>query len=85
VAIVDDLRDFLGKDLRVADAATLTEDFPLVQRGVLDSIELMQVVEFLERTYGIQIDDTDIVPANLGTLAAMSALVSRKQNATAAR
>ncbi len=52
---------------------------------MLDSIELMQVVEFLERTYGIQIDDTDIVPANLGTLAAMSALVGRKQNATAAR
>ena len=79
MAVVDDVRDFLTKDLRVADAATLTEDFPLVQRGVLDSIEVMQVVEFLERTYSIRVEDTDIVPTNLGSLAALSAFVHRKR------
>jgi acyl carrier protein len=77
--VLADIRRFLTTQLRVADAETLDADLPLVKRGVLDSIELMQVVSFLESTYGITVDDTEIVPENLGSLASMEALVARKQ------
>lgn len=83
VSIIGDLREFLARDLRIADAATLPEDYALVQRGVLDSIEVMQVVAFIEKTYGIQFDDLDVMPSNLGSLQAMSSFVQRKQAAAA--
>ncbi len=77
--VIADLRQFLAAQLRIADAAALDADVPLVKRGILDSIDLMQGVEFLESTYGIKVDDTEIVPENLGSLASMAALVARKQ------
>lgn len=75
------IREFLATTLRVTTAHQLADDHPLVARGVLDSIEVMQVVEFLEATYGITVDETEIVPENLGSLTAMAALVERKAGA----
>jgi acyl carrier protein len=79
--VIADVRRFLATQLRIADAETLDAELPLVKRGVLDSIELMQVVEFLESTYAIKVDDTEIVPENLGSLTSMAALVARKLTA----
>jgi acyl carrier protein len=76
--VVPTLRHFLTSTLRVSAAAEMADDYPLVARGVVDSIELMQVVEFLEATWGVSLDDTEIVPENLGSLKAMAALVERK-------
>lgn len=79
--VVPTLRQFLTSTLRVSAAADMAEDYPLVARGMVDSIELMQVVEFLEATWGISLADTEIVPENLGSLQAMAALVERKAGA----
>ena len=67
----------------LASPAPIARDTALLEAGVLDSIELMQVVGFLESTYGIKVDDTEIVPENLGSLASMEALVARKKQAGA--
>jgi len=77
--VIADLRAFLGQQLRVANSDSMENDYPLVKRGVLDSIELMQVVEFIEKKYSVSIDDTEILPENLGSLNAIAALVERKR------
>ena len=77
--VIADVRIFLGSQLRIANSDTIDADFPLVKRGVLDSIELMQIVEFVEKTYGVAIDDTEILPENLGSLTAIAQLVERKR------
>ena len=77
--VIADLRNYLGSQLRIANSESMDADFPLVKRGVLDSIELMQVVAFVEKTYGVAIDDTEILPENLGSLTAIAALVERKR------
>ncbi|MCP4660287.1 MAG: acyl carrier protein [bacterium] len=79
--IVDEIRQFLAKELRIADAETLDPDLPLVQKGVLDSIELLQVVTFLEKQFTIEIDETEVLPANLRNLSSMAAFIERKRAA----
>jgi acyl carrier protein len=81
VTVIDDVREFLAVNLRVAGAASLAPDTRLIARGVLDSIELMQVVSFLEEKYGIRVEDTEILPDNLGSLAAIGSFVDRKRGA----
>jgi acyl carrier protein len=78
MSVIDAVRDFLGSELRIAQAAELDPELPLVQRGVIDSIELMQIVLFLERRYGIAVDETEILPANLRSLAAIERFVESK-------
>lgn len=40
----------------------------LLEKGVLDSTGILQVVAFLEESLGIKVDDEDIVPENLETI-----------------
>jgi acyl carrier protein len=79
--IVDAVREFLATTLRVDNADALDPDTPLIQRGVIDSIDLLQLVEFLERRFNISIDETEILPSNLRSLAQIERFVARKQAA----
>lgn len=79
--VVARIRAYMVEELGVAGAEDVAPDLPLVQKGVIDSLELMQVVEFLERTFDFQVDDTEIVPGNFRSLQAMAAFVERKRAA----
>ncbi len=79
--VIEKTRNFLGTELRIAQAAEIDPDLPLVQRGIIDSIELMQIVLFLENQYGIKVDETEILPSNLRSLSAIQDFVSAKVKA----
>ena len=81
MGVIESVRRFMSADLRVGNAGALGPDVPLVQKGVIDSIELMQIVGFLETEFGIAVEDTDIVPGNFRSLATMAAFVERKRGA----
>ena len=72
------IRDFIADRLGVVEANEIAEDTPLVQNGVIDSIELMQIVAFLEKQFSITIDDTEIVPQNFRNIEAMKAYLAQK-------
>jgi acyl carrier protein len=76
--IVGDIRTFLATELSVADAKGLDPEMALVRNGIIDSIELMQIVMFIEERFGIEIDETEILPANFRSLTAMDAFVRSK-------
>ena len=77
------VRGVLAQDLSVAAAATVAPDVPLLQKGVIDSIELMQLIAALEAKLGVTIDETEILPANFRTLNAIAAFLAGKQAASA--
>jgi acyl carrier protein len=67
--------DELGWD---GTAEQMTDDLSLIQEGALDSIGILTLVKFLESSYGITIEDAEIVPANLGSLASIERYVGQK-------
>ncbi len=80
MAATDRVRDFIMDELRWrGDRAALTDDYPLLENGVIDSLGLFRIVEFLESQYGVEIDDQELVPTNFGTLAAIARLAERSQ------
>jgi acyl carrier protein len=81
--LVDGIRSILTQDLSIAAAVDVAADVPLLQKGVIDSIELMQLIAALEAKLGIAIDETEILPANFRTLSAIAAFVARKQGVAA--
>ena len=59
------------------DGINLDSD-SLVESGVIDSLGIMKLVEFIERTFEIKVDDTDLVPEHFDTLDAMNNFLSTK-------
>ena len=57
----------------------LTETTPLFTSGLLDSIASLQLVTFLEDTFGIRVAAHEVVSDNLNTLDSIAGFVRSKQ------
>ena len=62
----------------------LGDDDRLFEKGVIDSMGVLELIGFLETAFGVAITDLDINEANLGTLADIARYVtSRSENGAA--
>lgn len=73
------VRSFIGKEfLYMRPNFTLGDDDSLLKGGVVDSMGVLEVMSFLEETFGVRPDDDEITEANLGSLRAIARFVIAK-------
>jgi acyl carrier protein len=73
------VRDFLIDEANWdGPRAELTDDLPLIETHVIDSMLLLRLVAWLESEYGIAISDADVVPSNFGSIERISQLLAIK-------
>jgi len=58
---------------------TLADQDRLLQRGVIDSMGVMELIAFLRSEFGVDVADEDITESNLGTLADIARYVTAKR------
>lgn len=56
----------------------ITEDASLMDNGIVDSTGVLELVAFLEETWGLEVEDEELVPENLDTLGNITRFVARK-------
>ena len=76
-----DIKAFIVSNFLFGQDRPLAEDQSLLESGVVDSTGMLELVSFLEETYGITIADNELVPQNLDSLRNLNALVARKRAA----
>jgi acyl carrier protein len=64
------------------DDVGLTDDASFLDHGLIDSTGVLELVSFLERRYDITIEDEELVPENLDSIASLVAFVTRKRQVT---
>jgi acyl carrier protein len=57
---------------------------PLLGRGIIDSLGVMEIVEFLNTEFGIVAQDDDMTEQNFGTLAGIARFVVTRSGAPVA-
>lgn len=62
----------------VGTKGDLSYDYPLIENGLLTSLQTMELVMFMEGGFGITVDDEDIAEENFATLGDIVALVESK-------
>ena len=75
------VKEFLSRFFRQHD---LQPDEDIFALGFVNSLLAMQLVNFVEKEFGITIEDEDLDLANFRSLTAIDALVERKRAAAAA-
>ncbi|MGA8764213.1 MAG: acyl carrier protein [Candidatus Sulfotelmatobacter sp.] len=79
-ALRDQLREFILENLAHPKGVTsFTDDEPLMETGVIDSLGIFRLVSFLEDELGVRVSDEEINPETLKNLNAIEALVIRKR------
>ena len=78
----DKVRSFILGELQFRGSAEeLTDQYPLIGNDVIDSLGIFHLVSYLERQFGVQIEDHELVPDNFGTIERIATLVQEKQGA----
>jgi acyl carrier protein len=81
--IESDVRRFITENFPLGGSGfELAGSDSLLEVGVIDSVGVLELIEYLESTYELQIPDSDVLPENLDSIDAIARYVSLRLDAT---
>ena len=78
--IEPEIYKFIVDNFMFGQADGLGYDESLLQKGVIDSTGVLELVSFLQDDFKITVEDDEIIPANLETVNGIVTYVSKKLN-----
>lgn len=80
--IKDQVRTYITDNFIMgADGVQFTDTDSFLQLHIVDSTGFLELILFIEETFGIAVDEEEMVPENLDSLNAIEAFVGRKKAA----
>lgn len=75
------LADFIVTNFLFGDVTrTPLNDDSLVEVGIIDSTGVLELIQFLESRFGIEVTEAETVPQNLGSISNITKFVMRKRS-----
>ncbi len=74
-----DIRAFVVENFLFGEDDGLGPDDSFLERGIIDSTGVLELVGFLERRFGVRVGDHELIPANLDSIRGLVTFVERKQ------
>ncbi len=78
------VRQFLLDNFAMGGGVTIADDTSFMADHILDSTGFIELITFVEETWGFAVADEEMVPENFDSLAAIDAYVARKRAPAAA-
>ena len=78
-AISDRIRSFIASEFGLPAGRQLADDDSLLNGGLVDSMGVLTLLEFIESEFGVTVADSDLVADNFESIAAMRAFVDGKR------
>lgn len=72
------IHSFLVEKFPLARKVGIGKDTALLEKGILDSLGILDVVSFLESEFTLMVSDDELVPENFQTLGTLSGFVVKK-------
>lgn len=73
-----EIRQFITEKYLFGDNKELSSDTSLLEAGIIDSTGILELISYLEEHYQIKVNDDELVPENLDTIASICAFLSKK-------
>ena len=78
--VKDQVREYvLDNFLMGGTAADIQDDTSFIEGHILDSTGFIELIAYLEETFGIQVEDDEMVPGNLDSLRNIESFIARKR------
>jgi acyl carrier protein len=77
--IENDIKAFIAKQFLFSDEGfPYSDDTSFLQEGIIDSLGVMELVTFVQDTYKITVDPTEVTPEHFDSVERLSAFVKSK-------
>lgn len=71
------IREFIVETFLFGDDSGLQDNASFMETGLIDSMGVLQVADFLKQTYGLQIKEDEFIPDNLDSIERITRFVNR--------
>ena len=75
---IDKIKDFFVKKKFIKTFNDLNDEDSLLEKGIVDSVGMLDLVGFIEAEYSIKIDEDELMPENFDSLKAIQDFITRK-------
>ena len=72
------VRNFISENFILDAAEDLREEDSLLERGIIDSTGVLELVAFIEEKFGITVEDDELIPENLDTIRDIAEFIRQK-------
>ena len=73
------IRNFIIESFLFGESDSLSDSDSLLERGIIDSTGVLELVAFIEETYGFRLADEELIPENLDSITNIVDFISLKQ------
>ncbi|OQX63985.1 MAG: hypothetical protein B5M51_04445 [Anaerolinea sp. 4484_236] len=73
--LISPLKDFIATEILRQPNRIIANDEKLISSGLIDSFSLMDLALFVEDTFNVRIDDTELNAETFDTLEALAELI----------
>lgn len=74
-----ELRQYITENFLFGQGdAAFTDEVSFLEKGIIDSTGILEIVAHLEQVYGVSVEDEELVPQNFDSVDNLAAYVSRK-------
>jgi acyl carrier protein len=79
MATKETLIKFITDDILMGQSqATITPETSLIESGILDSLSLIRLINFVEDNFNVTLEDEDVISDNFETVNVLSTLIESK-------
>lgn len=75
----EQIRAFVRRRFPLAGGAGVKDDDPLLDSGAIDSLGILDLVTFIEKSFNIRVGDEELNPTNFGSIASLVRFVAAKR------
>ncbi len=77
--VKDKVRNYIGENiLFTSDGFPYADTTSFLETGIIDSMNVLELVVFIEENFGITVEDADFTPDNFDSIEKISNYVARK-------
>ena len=78
--VANSLKEFICSNFPLAAQEGISDSDLLLEEGIVDSLGVLEIVDYVEQTYGISIGDADMVLDNFGSIEIIASFIVRSLN-----
>ena len=81
MTIKEQLKDYIARNLLFSDNGfKYDDDASFLEEGIVDSIGVLELVAFVDESFGVEVEDHEVTPDNFDSVNKLAAYVHSKQN-----
>lgn len=77
--IQSQIKQYIAKNILFSDSGfAYSDDASFLEEGIVDSLGIMDLVLFIEQSFGLSVDDEDLIPDNFDSVNKLARYIQRR-------